>query len=658
MAVAPRHTRKRRRRPVGERRAGTAARRLQRCEFARDFYGTQSADWMARTRLPDTEARITQAYFIREKVNRELAEIIATTDNPSITTLLRSWTATASAAPPTALLTMMLATTDIATRIGALNRWGIGAPLSVYVQGDPRDHSRCRVFIEEGSPRIGIPEYWLWPEYRRHRAEYATYVRRLAAALGLPLLLKGLRAEREFAEIYPNALERRQRLDMLDWAELQREFGAIDWEALFVAAGFPAERLPTLKYNVTSRPFLHHLQRRIRSWSPERWAGWFALSVAQWWAGCSPHGPLRSAWFAYNRQFLQGAVADESPAELRRAIVRTLMPGTLGWLWVARYCEPELRRSVGTMVERIRTAAVAAVRRCDWMAASTRAAAVRKLQAMDIEIGWPEPLSLMKSEVAATDLSPTDFAGNLMTLAAAAAAQNVRQLTHPRSDGCRHPSGPDGWNVPVFTVNAFYYPEENRFLLPAAILRPPFYDPAASVPANYGAIGATIGHELCHAFDAEGRAYDHRGDRHDWWTAADDRAYRRRSARVVELFESRPYRGMDVDGRLTLTENIADIGGLEFALEGAAAALGRGLTPAELREFFVSYAVSWRAKDRRARARELLATDFHAPPMLRVNHVVRQFDEWYAAFGVADDCAEAVPPARRIRFFGKSRNGR
>jgi predicted metalloendopeptidase len=610
---------------------------------------------MTRTRLPDTEARITQAYFIRESINRELGQIIRDTDNPLITTLLRNWDAAAT--PPTSLLTMMLATAardDISTRIGALNRWGIGAPLSIYVQGDPRDHSRCRVFIEEGSPRIGIPEYWLWPEYRRHRAEYSRYVGRLAAVLGLPVILKGLGAEREFADIYPNALERRQRIDMLDWPELLREFSVINWEALFVAAGFPADCLPSLKYNVTSRPFLHHLQRRIRDWSSERWAGWFALSVAQWWAGCSPHGPLRRAWFAYNRQFLQGAVADESPAELRQAIVRTLLPGTLGRLWVRRFCEPGLRRTVGAMVERIRAAAIEAVGRSDWMAPSTRAAAVRKLRAMEIVVGWSDEGAAAESAA----LSSSDFAENLMALAGASADNNIRLITHPRPGGCRRNSGA---SPPAFVVNAFYYPEENRFVLPAGILRPPFYDPAASVPANYGAIGATIGHELCHAFDAEGRSYDHRGDRRDWWTAGDDRAYRRRAARVVALFESRQYRGMDVDGRLTLTENIADIGGLEFALAGAAAALGRALTPAELREFFVSYAVSWRAKDRRARARELLATDFHAPPMLRVNHVVRQFDEWYAAFGVPDDCAEAVPPARRIRFFGSaaaSRDGK
>jgi predicted metalloendopeptidase len=108
---------------------------------------------------------------------------------------------------------------------------------------------------------------------------------------------------------------------------------------------------------------------------------------------------------------------------------------------------------------------------------------------------------------------------------------------------------------------------------------------------------------------------------------------------------------MDVDGDLTLVENIADLGGLEFALAGLQRALGRLTTPAELREFFVSYAISWRAKDRLRRAAQLLETDFHAPPLLRVNHIVRQFDEWYMAFDITPDCPGFIPPAQRIRFF-------
>ncbi len=119
----------------------------------------------------------------------------------------------------------------------------------------------------------------------------------------------------------------------------------------------------------------------------------------------------------------------------------------------------------------------------------------------------------------------------------------------------------------------------------------------------------------------------------------------------MRLYESRRYRGMKVNGQLTLVENIADLGGLEFALAGLRASLGRALTKDEKREFFTSFAISWRSKDRKRRAAELLATDPHAPPALRVAHAVRQFDEWYEAFDVSPDCPGYIPPAQRIRFF-------
>jgi neprilysin/putative endopeptidase len=635
-----------------------ATRRKQRsagnCETAADFYGQFNDRWLRETRMPPTETRITQAYAIRTRVNREVDAIVrsegARKGSP-VADFMAAWRA-AEAHPIlpglSPLLQTMLATegsADIAARIGWLNRHGISAPIALYVQGDPRNHDRCRVFIEEGQPNIGIPEYWGWTTYRSHRKAYATYVRRLAAAVGLPALLKGYGAEREFAHVYPSALERRARLDMLTWSELCTRYPHIDWAAMMDAWGLSAADRERVTYNITSHPFLHHLQARIQRWPAARWGAWFALLVTQWIAGCSPHGPLRAAWFAFSRAYLQGMTEDDDAAELRMAIVRAMMPNTIGKLWVRECCSPTLQRSVGAMVERVRAAAIATIGRTSWMAPSTRAAAQRKLRAMTIEVGWPDRKAWRTLELTCA-FQPDNLLGNLLALGAAGTDHNLGLLR----TGCRSPTGAN-WGRPVYEVNAFYYPDENRFLLPAAILRPPFYDPSKSLAWNYGGIGATIGHELCHAFDSDGRSYDEHGDKRDWWTDNDDREYRSRAAAVVRLYESRLYRGMKVDGSLTLVENIADLGGLEFALAGLRSALGRAATKAELQEFFESYAISWRSKDRRKRAAELLATDFHAPPELRVNHAVRQMDEWYAAYDIPEDCPDYIPPAKRIHFF-------
>ena len=624
--------------------------RKRQMAVASNFYTKTNEAWMENTILPETETRITQAFFIQKEINKELDEIIQKEDGP-MAELIDSWTASEYKIPDgiSSLIQLMMTMngpSDICSRIGWMNRYGIPAPLMIYVQGDPRDHKRCRIFIEEGQPRIGIPEYWLWPEYNKHRKAYAHYVRQLAHSIGLPAALLGYEAEREFAKVFPPLLERRQHIDMMTWSELCKEYSTIDWTSMLVSWGLRADQLPDLMYNVTSKSFLHHLQTRMERWSIQRWQGWFSLLVTQWLAGCSPHGPLRTAWFEYARRFLQGSPTDETPQELRNSIVRVMMPNTLGRLWVLKHCSSTLQRNIHVMIDRIRDAAAAQLKTTSWMTQSTRTEAVRKLRKMDVQVCWPDLKTWEPKEVCC-GLSSTDLISNLLALSKVGTDTNLKMLA---SGDCRHPYG-NSWGKPVYEVNAYYYPDENRFLLPAAILRPPFYDPLKPLAWNYGAIGATIGHEFCHAFDSDGRQYDEHGDKRDWWSPQDDREYRKKAQQVVRLYESRQYRGLDVDGSLTLVENIADIGGVNFALGGLRLALGREPSRSEMRDFFTSFAVSWRSKDRLKRAAELLATDMHAPPMLRVNHVVRQLDEWYEAFDVGSSDPEWIAPEHRIRFF-------
>ena len=617
-----------------------------------DFYTRVNGRWRDRAVIPPTETRITQAYYIRREIDRELADVIGKAERSPgpIQDLLASWDAAVKEPIPSGLTSVLMTmlesrtTSDVSARIGWMCRHGIGSPLSVYVQGDPRDYSRCRVVIEEGSPYIGIPEYWLWNEYAGHRRAYKHYVRELARILALPALTQGLPAEHEFADMYPPAVPESQQppINMRTWSELQSEFSVMDWPTLMRSYGFSDEQMQNYRYNVTTPAFVHHLQRRLKSWTPERWAGWLALLVVQWAAGMCPHGPLRTAWFNYTRRFLQGMKSDFSPAFLRTAIVSTLMPNRVGKLWVHDYCSPTLKRSLTAMAERIRTAAITAMKNNSWMSASTKTAAATKLRRLDIQVCWPDKWTSLDPT-----LSPDNLIENLMSIGSTATDASIE---YAQKHDCRD-THMEAWPRPVYEVNAFYYPNDNKFLLPAAILRPPFYDTSKSLVWNYAAIGSTIGHELCHAFDAEGRRYDENGDRRNWWTPKDEREYKSRAERVVSLYESVPYRGLSVNGRLTLVENIADLGGLEFSMAGLRSALGRELTKDEKKEFFTAYAISWRAKDRLKRAAELLITDPHAPPALRVSHAVRQFDEWYEAFDIKETCEEYIPPAKRIHFF-------
>jgi putative endopeptidase len=628
--------------------------RRNKCDIVSNFYTVKNRRWMERTKIPATETRITMAHFISKDIDRQLQTVIQKQKEGPIADLLMSWRVAETQRIPIGispilhLMSSLHTPADISTRIGWMCRHGIGNLLSIYVQGDPRDHRRCRIFIEEGTPRIGIPEYWLEDQHRPKRRAYETYVKELATIMGYPAMLMGFDAEREFAKVYPTYSERREpRTNMYSWRELQTEFKTVDWLGLLTTWGLPVSEIPHLLYNVTSPAFVHHIQQRMQRWSADRWRGWFALLVAQWISGNCPAGPLRTAWFNYKYRFLQGMKHDGTPQEARLSVVRMLMPNTLGRLWVSTFKHASLKRDVTKLVETVRDAAAIALKGTSWMAESTREAAVTKLRRMTIDIGWPDSWDDIEL---GDGLDSTDYVKNLLTLTVLSVEKNIHVL---RKGHCVKKYG-KLWMMPVFEVNAYYYPEENRILLPAGILNPPFYDPSKSDVWNYGAIGATVGHEICHGFDAEGRTYDEKGDKRDWWSSRNAAEFKKRAHAEVRLYETVDYRGSEVDGQLTLVENIADLGGLEFALAGLRLAKKRALTKAELREFFHSYTESWRSKDRLKRAQQLLLTDPHAPPMLRVNHVLRQMDEWYDAFDIDPSCPDYVPPAKRIHFFRPS----
>jgi putative endopeptidase len=213
------------------------------------------------------------------------------------------------------------------------------------------------------------------------------------------------------------------------------------------------------------------------------------------------------------------------------------------------------------------------------------------------------------------------------------------------------------WFMTPMTVNAYANFGMNEIVFPAAILQPPFFDAKGDPSVNYGAIGAVIGHEILHGFDDSGRRYDAQGRQRDWWTAADNTRFVERSDKLVaqySAFEALP--GLFVNGRISLGENIADLGGITVALDAYRASLGGrpapvidGLTGEQ--RFFMAWGQVWRYKARDERMRQRVATAPHSPPQFRVNGVVRNVDAWYEAFGVTEGNALYLKPEDRVRIW-------
>ena len=211
----------------------------------------------------------------------------------------------------------------------------------------------------------------------------------------------------------------------------------------------------------------------------------------------------------------------------------------------------------------------------------------------------------------------------------------------------------ESWDEPPYAVNAYYFNETNQFILPAGSIQFPFYK-KDSVGWSFGGLGAVIGHEMTHAFDMEGKDYNATGEKGSWWTKRDTSAYSRKTKLLVDLFDKGKILKHPVDGDLTLSENISDLGGLGIALDALLHEL-EGFSDAErkkeLRNFFIAYAVSWRIKDKPRKQLQRLFMDVHAPAELRVNYIVSQFQEWYDLFDVSTGDDLYIPPEERVRIF-------
>jgi putative endopeptidase len=283
----------------------------------------------------------------------------------------------------------------------------------------------------------------------------------------------------------------------------------------------------------------------------------------------------------------------------------------------------------------------------DWMGPATRARALEKLAKFTPKIGYPDKWE----DYATLEVRADDLLGNVLRAGA--------WLTGHELDKIGNPVDRDEWFMTPQTVNAYYHPRLNEIVFPAAILQPPFFDPDADDAANYGGIGAVIGHEIGHGFDDQGSKYDGDGAMTDWWDVADRAEFDRRAQALIDQYSAlspASLPGHKVNGALTVGENIGDLGGLTIALKAYRIALAdeeapeiEGLTG--FQRVFFGWAQIWRIVTRGAEAVRRLAIDPHSPPDLRCNAVATNLDAFHEAFDVRPGDALYTAPEHRVRIW-------
>ena len=316
-----------------------------------------------------------------------------------------------------------------------------------------------------------------------------------------------------------------------------------------------------------------------------------------------------------------------------------------GQLYVDKAFTPAAKAKAKQMIENLRTAYAERIKATDWMSAATKTEALKKLNAFAVKIGYPDKWK----DYSALAISRESYLNNLLASREWASRDQLNHFGKPIDRG--------EWGMTPPTVNAYYNPAMNEIVFPAGILQAPFYDPKADDAVNYGGIGAVIGHEMTHGFDDQGRQYDAQGNLRDWWTKDDGEKFNQRAAVVGKQFDAfSPMDSVHVNGKLTMGENLADLGGLTIAyaafLKTPQAKAGQaidGLTPAQ--RFFVSWAQVWHSNTRPEMTRQLILTDPHAPDQYRTIGPLQNMPEFYQAFGCKDGSKMMRAQAERAKIW-------
>jgi putative endopeptidase len=528
-----------------------------------------------------------------------------------------------------------------------------------YPDVDIKDPAHYAIYIGQGGLTLPDRDYYLKDDFKAQKAALQTYAADLLRQIGWHDADTAAKAVVAFETAIADASwTRAQRRDpvatynKMTLGELKALAPGFDWVALLKAAKLGTVNSVVVgeksAFPAIAKVFADTDLKTLQAWAAFRTADDAAPYLSN---------AFVDAHFVLHNKTLQGQAA--LAVRWKRGVhavsggdylagERGDYFGNMGWavgeLYTAKYFPPAAKAKIQALVLNLKAAFHAGLETLDWMSPSTRAEAIRKLDAYNIKVGYPDHPRDYSTLVVRDD----DLIGDVRRAAAADWAFYVARLNGPvdRSDWGMTPQTNDAYNGRLQDI-----------VFPAAILTPPIFDANADDAINYGAAGGVIGHELTHGFDDQGRQFDATGALRDWWAAADADIFKSRAAMLGAQYSSyEPIPGAHVNGELTMGENIADAGGVTLALEayhaslhGAPAPVLGGLTGDQ--RVLLSWAQAWRGKARDDFLRRQVVSDEHSPRQFRVNGVVRNVDAWYAAFGVQPGDALYLQPEKRVHIW-------
>jgi putative endopeptidase len=641
-----------------------------------DLFRHVNGKWLATTEIPADKARYGSFLILREEAEAAVREIIeGATDAPEGTEERKFGDVYASfmdeerienlgatpIASQLALADDVSSIAELLATIGKLERHGLSGFYQLFVDNDPGNPERYLVFAEQGGISLPDESYYREAKFASVREAYVAHLQRMFELADLDDAPE--RAQRVFdletavaSHHWDNVASRdsEKTYNLFTWADATALFagGDIgssvaaaasldDWEK---ALGAPAGALDEVVLRQPS--FTSGVSSLLTDDRLESWKDWLAWQVIH---GAAPY--LSGAFVEENFDFYGRTLTGTPQIRDRWKRAVSLVEGALGEavgrIYVEKHFPPVAKESMDVLVANLIEAYRQSIRTLEWMGEDTRNRALDKLAKFTPKIGFPVKWRDYSSLV----IDPADLLGNVRATSLFEFNRELGKIGKPLDR--------DEWFMTPQTINAYYNPGFNEIVFPAAILQYPFFDAARDDAANYGAIGAVIGHEIGHGFDDQGSKYDGDGRLTDWWTSADRAAFEKRTASLIEQYNAlAPAQVPDqhVNGALTIGENIGDLGGLAIAwkaylisLDGQEPPVIDGLSGAE--RFFLSWAQAWQEKGRDEEVIRLLAIDPHSPNEFRCNQIVRNITEFYDTFDVAEGDALWLDPSERVSIW-------
>lgn len=522
-----------------------------------------------------------------------------------------------------------------------------GGPLGMGPGIDSKDPNKYIIDISQSG--LGLPEreYYLKDDkqFKDIRDAYVAYAAKMLTMAGYADPQKNAEAilalETAIAKESWEIARRRDPVAMYN-PKTKEELIAFAPEYPW-AVSAEAMSIPNFdRYNVNESDAIQKLAKLFAATPVDTWKAYLTFHYLDSYAAYLPKAYDETA-FAFN-SLLSGQ--KEQRPRWKRGI--SALAGSLGEavgeLYVARHFSSEAKGQMLQLVENLRAAYRKRIENLDWMGDATKKEALEKLAAFRVKIGYPDKWR----DYSAFEVKPDDALGNARRSAVYEWNRNAARLDKPTDK--------DEWYMPPQTVNAYYNPVFNEIVFPAAILQAPFFDMAADPAVNYGAIGAVIGHEMGHGFDDQGSQFDANGNLRNWWTDEDRARFTERTKALGAQYDAfEPLPGIHVNGALTMGENIGDLGGIQVAHEAYEISLN-GQTP-EVKDgftgeqrFFLGFGQVWRSIYRDEAIRNQVMSDPHSPPQYRVNGVVPNVDDWYAAFNITGGKL-FIPPEKRVHIW-------